>query len=280
MGVISKRVQGALVVAGVAAATLTLTGAAPAGAAYGDCSVPSAAVTNVTAASATLSWDPANWGPYAPQYTVRGLPGGDVVTSRTEADLNGLPSSHNVTVSVTPTCYTGGLFPFYAEGPARSVSFSTAGNIGGVRETSTTVQGPGDGFYRLVNRAGEAFSKSSSCAEGDGGPVVNAARDTSKFSQQWKFLKQANGNYVIASLCQPTVLLTAHIAPAGQSAYSFEYGAAGRQGELGAWNPGYEYNVAHTAAQEWEVRVNEDGSVSLTNWGAGQRIDGWRLEAV
>jgi len=279
MGVIRRGIQGALVVAGVAAATLT--GAAPAQAANADCSIPSASVKNVTSVSAELSWSSAGSGPYAPDYIIRGLPGGgELWTDRTETLLGDLPSSHNLTVSITALCYIGGTNPSLVQSEPRIVEFSTTGNIYGVRETSTTVPGPGDGFYRLVNRAGEAFSKSSSCAEGNGGPVVNAARDTSKFSQQWKFLKQANGNYVIASLCQPTVLLTAHIAPAGQGAYSLEYGTAGRQGELGAWNPGYEYNVAHTAAQEWEVRVNEDGSVSLTNWGAGQRIDGWRLEAV
>lgn len=276
---LTRTLQGALATIAVAVSGLAV--AAPAQAAGEDCALSRLVAENVTTSSAELSWSAVpGTSSSATRFVVRGLSAGDrfeYSTSSMEVGIGGFASSHNVTISVTPVCSTGGV---EQSGQARTVTFATLGDIGGVRETSTDVKGPGDGFYRLVNAAGEAFSKSTSCAVGDGGPVVNAARDVSKFSQQWKFMKQPNGNYVIASLCQPTVLLTAHPAPLGHGAYSFEYGGAGRQGELGDWNPSYEYNVAHTPAQEWEVKVNGDGTVTLTNWGAGQSIAGFRLESV
>jgi len=274
MGAISRGILGAVAAVGLAGATLAV--AAPAGAAERDCEIAAVTVSNVTSSSADIRWVPTTSDDRSRVYSVTGIPGKDITTSSQQVHLTGLPSSRNLTVSVSATCF-GGLFPSLIEGSPRTETFSTLGDNGGVRETPTTVQGPGDGFYRMVKSPGEVLAKSSSCAEGNGGPLVSAVSDYSKFSQQWKFIKQPNGTYVIASLCQPTVLLTAH----PQGGYSLEYGTAGRQGELGSWDPGYEYNVAHTPAQEWEVQAREDGYyATLTNGGTGQRIDLLRLTAV
>lgn len=122
---------------------------------------------------------------------------------------------------------------------------------------------PADGIYaiELVNTPGHVLAKSTTCADGEGGDSVYPPLDTTRFSQKWKLILQPNGAYVIASLCQPTVLLT--LDAAGKSTY--RYGTDGQIGELGAWNPSYDYRVAHSSLQEWTITEEVPGQFRIRN---------------
>jgi len=121
--------------------------------------------------------------------------------------------------------------------------------------------GPADGVYRLsvgIPDTDLVWGKSSSCAEGEG-RFLHLSLDPGKFSQQWRLIKQPSGAYILASMCQPTTLVTNTFAEGGDFV-SARFGSGGPTSALGSWNPSYDYNVAHTAEQEWKVVPNGDGT--------------------
>lgn len=119
------------------------------------------------------------------------------------------------------------------------------------------VDGPGDGIYHFaLTDQNRVMTKQTTCDQGAGGTYVYAQRDSSRFSQKWRLIKQENGTYVIASMCQPTVLMT---DVGGPDLVRFEYGTDGPTSALGSWNPYYDYRVAHAPNQEWYVTAGVPG---------------------
>lgn len=90
------------------------------------------------------------------------------------------------------------------------------------------------------------------------------ALDHMKFSQKWRLIPQANGTHVIASPCQPTVLLS---IIDGKTTY--RYGIDGQVGELGAWNPSYDCRMTPHAWQKWWISEPSPGEFRIVNAATG-----------
>jgi len=129
---------------------------------------------------------------------------------------------------------------------------------------SAASSGPADGYYYLgINGTDLVWGKTTSCAEGEG-DVKQVRLDPEKFSHKWRVTKLDNGRYLIASVCQPTTLLTDTSQTASNAYTRAEFGTDGPTSTLGSWNPSYDYDVAHTVQQEWYIsgpEANGDYSV-------------------
>jgi len=118
-----------------------------------------------------------------------------------------------------------------------------------------------DGLYRLhlASDPTIVLAKKNSCDDPRGGGSYTFTKlDPERFSQKWLLKRHPNGTYTVASECQPTVFMTMH----DDSRVYFEYGTNGRVGEIGAWDPYYNYDQPHSNRQEWWI-YEEDGHLRV-----------------